>query len=112
VVDNEKSLTPVGMITDRDICCRVVAEGRNPLEMTAGECMSASVVAVTPEMSLEQCCAIMEDNQVRRVPVVDARGRCCGMVAQADIALYASNNKTAEVVKEVSKQTATSSTMA
>lgn len=108
VVDNEKSMTPVGMITDRDICCRVVAEGRNPLEMTAGECMSASVVAVTPEMSLEQCCGIMEDNQVRRVPVVDAHGRCCGMVAQADIAQHASNNKTAEVVKEVSKQTAAS----
>jgi CBS domain-containing protein len=106
VVDSEKDMKPVGVITDRDITCRAVAEGKNPLEMTAGECMSASVVTVTPEMSLDECCSIMEDKQVRRVPVVDANGRCCGMVAQADIAQYASNNKTAEVVKEVSKQTA------
>lgn len=106
VVDSEKGMKPVGVITDRDICCRAVAQGKNPLEMTARECMSDSVVTVTPEMSLDECCTIMENNQVRRVPVVDANGRCCGMVAQADIAQHASNNKTAEVVKEVSKQTA------
>ena len=105
VVDSEKSMKPVGVITDRDICCRVVAEGKNALEMTAADCMTKSVVTVTPDTSLDECCAIMEDRQVRR-PVVDRDGRCCGMVAQADIAQFASSNKTAEVVKEVSKQTA------
>ena len=108
VVDSEKGMKPVGVITDRDICCRVIAEGKNPLELTAQDCMSGNVVIVTPEMSLDVCCRIMEDNQLRRVPVVDADGRCCGMVAQADIAHYASSNKTAEVVKEVSKQTSAS----
>ncbi|MEK6303550.1 MAG: CBS domain-containing protein [Acidobacteriota bacterium] len=106
VVDSEKGMKPVGVITDRDICCRIVAEGKNPLEMTARDAMSDGVVTVTPEMSVDECCRVMEDNKVRRVPVVDASGRCCGMVAQADIAHYASSNKTAEVVKEVSKQTA------
>ena len=108
VVDSEKSMKPVGVITDRDICCRVVAEGLNPLNLTAQDAMSDGVVTVTPEMSVDECCKLMEDNKVRRVPVVDASGRCCGMVAQADIAQYASNNKTAEVVKEVSKQGAAS----
>jgi CBS domain-containing protein len=105
VVEDERSMKPLGVITDRDICCRVVALGKNPLEMTVGDCMSGNVVTVTPEMSLDDCCKVMEDNQVRRVPVVDAQGRCCGIVAQADIAQHAPCNKTAEVVKEVSKQT-------
>jgi CBS domain-containing protein len=68
--------------------------------------MTEMIVTVTPGTSLDACCSIMEDRQVRRVPVVDANGRCCGMVAQADIAQYATKNKTAEVVKEVSKQSA------
>jgi CBS domain-containing protein len=105
VVEGERSMKPLGVITDRDICCRVVALGKNPLKMTVGDCMSGNVVTVTPEMSLDDCCLIMEENQVRRLPVVDAQGRCCGMVSQADIAQYAPRNKTAEVVKEVSKHT-------
>jgi CBS domain-containing protein len=105
VVENGKSMRPVGVITDRDIVCRVVAKGQNPLDMTAGDCMSGNVVVLTPEMSLDDCCKIMEENQVRRVPVVDAGGRCCGMVSQADIAKNAPKQTTAEVVKEVSKNT-------
>ena len=106
VVEGKGSMKPLGVITDRDICCRVIALGKNPYQMTVGDCMSGNVVTVTPEMSLEDCCKVMEDNQVRRVPVVDANGRCCGIVAQADIAQYAPRKTTAEVVKEVSKQTA------
>jgi CBS-domain-containing membrane protein len=71
--------------------------------------MSGNVVTVTPEMSLEACCNVMEENQLRRVPVVDATGRCCGIVAQADIAQHAPRKTTAEVVKEVSKQTTAAS---
>ncbi len=50
--------------------------------------------------------ALFEDNQIRRVAVVDGSGACCGIVAQADIAVNASGQKTAEVVQEVSKATA------
>ena len=94
---------PVGMITDRDICCRVVAEGRNPLDLTAEDAMTPSVVSVTPETSLDECCKVMEDNQIRRVAVVDENGACCGIVAQADIAIAAKPKDVAEVVQEVSK---------
>lgn len=109
VVENMENLKPVGTITDRDICCRTVAEGKNPLEMTAGDCMSTPCVAVTPEMSIDDCCRVMEEKQVRRVPVVDERGSCCGMVAQADIAQKVSGSQTAKMIKGVSQETATAS---
>jgi CBS domain-containing protein len=103
VLEGDKKRKPVGVVTDRDICCRVVAEGRNPLDLTARDCMSSQCVTVTPETSIEECCDLMESNQVRRVPVVDSSGACCGIVAQADIARRASERRTAEVVREVSQ---------
>lgn len=103
VVDGKDTKRPVGMITDRDITVRTVAEGKNPLDLTAGDAMSPNVTTVTPKTSLEECCNLMESNQIRRVAVVDETGACCGMIAQADIAINASDSKTAEVVQEVSK---------
>jgi CBS domain-containing protein len=94
---------PIGVITDRDITCRVVAQGKNPLQMKARDCMSTPVLTVTPEMSLEECCRIMEEKQLRRVPVVDQRGSCCGIVAQADIVLKAPDRQATEVVKDISR---------
>lgn len=106
VVEDTAHNKPIGTITDRDICCRSVAEGKNPLEMSASDVMTKNVITVTPDTSVEDCCNTMEDNQIRRVVVIDDNGSCCGMVAQADIANNASDNKTAEVVQEVSKATA------
>ena len=103
VVENKQNMKLVGVITDRDITCRSVAVGKNPLKMTAGDCMSSPCITVTLDMSLEDCCKVMEENQVRRVPVVDKRGACCGIVAQADIAQHASKQETARVVKKVSQ---------
>jgi CBS domain-containing protein len=94
---------PIGVVTDRDITCRAVAEGLNPLEMEAGDCMTTPCVTVTPETSLEECCQALEKNKIRRVPVVDETGACCGMVSQADIARNAPKSETAEVVKKVSE---------
>ncbi len=106
VVENKSSRIPVGMITDRDICLRTVAAGKNPLGLTAGDAMTPSVVAVTKDMTLEDCCNLMEDKQIRRVAVVDRNGACCGIIAQADIAIKAGDRKTAEVVHEVSRASA------
>ncbi|PYS78494.1 MAG: CBS domain-containing protein [Acidobacteria bacterium] len=86
VVDNVASMLPVGVITDRDITCRTVAKGLNPLTLTVADCMTTPCVTVTPDTSLAECCRILEENQIRRVPVVDAGGTCCGIVALADIA--------------------------
>lgn len=103
VVDSEDSRIPVGMITDRDITVRVIAKGQNPLDLTAGDAMTSTVVSVTPETSIEECCNLMEQSQIRRIAVVDENGACCGIVAQADVATNAAARQTAEVVQEVSK---------
>jgi CBS domain-containing protein len=109
VVEDTENNMPIGVITDRDIVCRTVARGLNPLDLAAGDCMTRPCVIVTPEMSVEECCRILEDNKIRRVPVVDAGGCCCGIVALADIALNVKKNATAEVVKEVSEPSAAAS---
>ena len=103
VVDDEGGL--VGVITDRDVCCRAIAEGMSA-ETRVGDVMTRSVVSVTPDTSLEDCLASMEKNQVRRVPVIDDDGKCCGMVSQADVARTGSDAKTAELVQEVSQSRA------
>jgi CBS domain-containing protein len=107
IVKSEDEHLPVGVITDRDIVVRAVAENRDPLDLDAVDLMTAGIVTVTPEMSVEECCRLMENKQIRRVAVIDGNGLLCGMVAQADIAKHASNDKTAEVVQEVSKAAAT-----
>jgi CBS domain-containing protein len=103
VVDGEQSRKPVGMITDRDIVCRLVADGRNPLDSKVRDAMSESAVTVRQDASLDECERLMEERQVRRIPVVDETGACCGIVAQADIALNAPAKETAEVVKDISQ---------
>ena len=109
VVENQASRIPIGVLTDRDIVCRTLANGLNPLELTAADCMTKQIVAVTPDMSLGECCRIMEEKLIRRVPVVDERGACCGIVALADIALQSRKNVTGEIVKEVSERTQSAS---
>jgi CBS domain-containing protein len=106
VIESKKTNLPIGVITDRDIVCRTVARGFNPLDLTVGDCMSSPCVTVTPEMSVDECSKIMEENKIRRVPVVDAGGSCCGIVALADIALRAKRSVAAEVFKELSEPTA------
>jgi CBS domain-containing protein len=108
VVESKETKRPIGVITDRDIVCRTVAKGLNPLDLSVADCMTTPCVTVTPEMSVGQCVWIMEDKKIRRVPVVDADGFCCGIVALADIALRGKTGVTAEVVKEVSEPTAAS----
>ena len=109
VVENVASMKPVGVITDRDIVCRTVAKGINPLTVTVSECMTTPCVTVTPDASLDECCRLLEENQIRRVPVVDASGACCGIVSLADIAKHAKRRETAEVVREVSEPSASAS---
>lgn len=106
VVDRDDSKMPVGMITDRDITCRVVAQGRNPLDLTVRDAMTSTVVSVTPDTPLQECLDLMEESQVRRIAVVDDDGKICGIVAQADVARNADGQKTAQVVQEVSKASA------
>lgn len=94
---------PLGVITDRDIVVRTVAQGQNPLDRTAREVMTTPCHSVSEDASLDQCTDMMEKHQVRRMLVVDGSGSVCGIVAQADVALNAGKKDTAELVKDVSK---------
>jgi CBS domain-containing protein len=94
---------PIGVVTDRDIVCRLVAKGHDPLEARAEDCMSQPVVTATPDMAIDDCARLMEQYQVRRLPVVDANGVCCGIVAQADFARRGTRDTAAEVVERVSE---------
>ncbi|HEV3141644.1 MAG TPA: CBS domain-containing protein, partial [Vicinamibacterales bacterium] len=76
---------PIGVVTDRDIVCRVVAEGKNPSGHTAESCMTTRVVTVRTDASLSDVIATMEAHRIRRVPVVDEDGCCSGIISQADI---------------------------
>lgn len=95
---------PIGVVTDRDICCRGVAEAKGP-DAAVREVMSQPIVTTTPDADLDDCCRTLEDNQIRRIPVVDETGKCCGMVAQADIARHASKDATASLLRDVSRPT-------
>jgi CBS domain-containing protein len=96
---------PVGVITDRDIVCRVVAEGKNPVGHTAEQYMSQPVVTVRSDAPLDEVVSTMERHQIRRVPVVDERGCCAGIIAQADVAWTGNEHEVAELVREVSRET-------
>jgi CBS domain-containing protein len=95
----------VGVVTDRDIVCRVVAESKNPMAYTAETCMSQPVVTVRTDASLDEVVTTMEKHQIRRVPVVDERECCVGMISQADVAWSGQQREVAELVREVSRET-------
>jgi CBS domain-containing protein len=92
----------VGVVTDRDIAVRVVAEGRDPNTTTVGEIASRDPVTVEPDEDLDEALSEMARNQVRRLPVVEG-DRLVGILAQADVAGEASDSKTGRVVKEISE---------
>lgn len=110
VVENNDSKKPVGVITDRDIAIRTVAEGKNPLDLTVKDAMTSEVETVQEDTTVEDCCNLMEDKQIRRVIVVNENGGCCGIVAQADIAIKSTDSKTAEMVEKVSESNSSRAT--
>jgi CBS domain-containing protein len=104
IVSDTSTRRVIGVVTDRDITCRTVARGQNPLELSATDCMTTPVATVETDATVDDCCRIMESRQIRRVPVVD-HGSCIGIVSQADLARRAPTQLTAEVVAEISRPT-------
>jgi CBS domain-containing protein len=92
----------VGTVTDRDIVLRVVAESRG-LDTRVGEIASKQIVTVDPQQPLDEAMRLMAEHQVRRLPVCEDDGRLVGIVAQADIARSASEERTGRTVEEISR---------
>ena len=92
----------VGMITDRDITTRVVAEAADPNATSVGDVYSQDLISVEPDDDLKEAVQLMARHQLRRLPVVE-NDRLVGIVAQADIALADDQKETGELVEAISK---------
>jgi CBS domain-containing protein len=100
VVNNHEEKRLVGVISDRDICYRAVARSLNPAAMNAKDCMTAPAIAIGMDESIFDCLELMDFQHCLRLPVVDERGCCCGMVSLADI-----NKKTNEISSTLKSRT-------
>jgi CBS domain-containing protein len=93
----------VGMLTDRDITIRVVAEGRDPEQVKVRDVASSQLVTVTPQQDFDEALRMMAKHQVRPLPVVEEDGKLVGVVAQADIAREGDDATTGQLVEEISR---------
>jgi CBS domain-containing protein len=105
VVDNKQTKRLIGIVTDRDLALKVVAEERNPVDVKIGEVMTRELVTCRPDDDLEKAIALMASKQLRRIPVIDTNGVIIGLIAQADVATKIEGVKqTGEAVKEISRR--------
>ena len=104
VVVDDATRTLVGVISDRDIVVRLVAEGKDCARERIGRVMTRDPISCRPDESLEEAIHRMTERQVRRIPVVDSDNRVVGIIAQADVATRSDEESvTAELVREVSQ---------
>jgi CBS domain-containing protein len=106
VVESKTSRRLVGVLTDRDIAIRAVAEGRDGVTTSVGSVMTSDVRTTSADESVDDVMKLMGSEQVRRIPVVDDRGVLVGIISQADIVLDAKDDKRAEkTVEQISRPT-------
>ena len=103
VVLDQQSRKLLGMITDRDLCCHIVAAGLDPKATKIEKFITLNPVTCRDGENAEHCERLMQQNQVRRIPIVDAEDRCIGILAQADVALREKPEKVSQTVAEISK---------
>lgn len=105
VVEADQPQRPRGVITDRDIVMRTIAQDINPHKMKVADVMTNVALIVNEDDPVETCLNVMKDNQVRRIVVVDGTGACCGIVSQADVARHLDPVQVGELVKRLSQPT-------
>ena len=94
----------IGVLTDRDIVLKVVAEGREPGSTAVGDVMTTDIATCLPQENVEMAMEQMATRQVRRIPIVDRDGSLVGIVAQADVATrIGSAQETGQVVQAISE---------
>jgi CBS domain-containing protein len=103
VVVDQQSRKLTGIITDRDLCCSIIAQGFDPKSTPIQRFMRQNPVACRDGENLDSCEQAMQKHQIRRIPVTDGDGRCIGIVAQADLALKDKPEKVSKTVTEISK---------
>jgi CBS domain-containing protein len=103
VVRSKDNLELVGVVTDRDICCRAVAAGKNPADTAASEVMSSPVFTVTADTDIARSCKTFGEKEVRRLPVVDKQNHVVGILSLADIAEKAPEQFARELLRHSGK---------
>lgn len=103
VVSDQSEKRLVGIVTDRDLAVKVVADGRNPHEARVDQAMSSNPVVCRPNDDVQEAMRKMSSHQVRRIPVVDENHRLVGIVAQADLARRADEEDVGELVEDISQ---------
>ncbi|MEO6259289.1 MAG: CBS domain-containing protein [Thermoanaerobaculia bacterium] len=93
----------VGMITDRDIVIRVIAEGKDCSAAKAADAMSKGVKTVREDASVDDALKLMSSSQVRRIPVVNANDELVGIVSMGDISKTDQDNKVGRVIETISE---------
>jgi CBS domain-containing protein len=105
IVDNEQSKTLVGIVTDRDIVVKVIADGQDVTTTRVGDVMSKKLVTCRADDDVDVAMKAMAQFQLRRIPVVGENMKLLGIISQADLATRVdAPEKTGEVVKEISEQ--------
>lgn len=92
-----------GIVTDRDLCYGIAGDARDSNAVLVSELMTRVPVTCEPDFTIEECLRLIEENQVRRIPVVNKRGRCVGIVTQVDIARKIPPAHVAEMINEITK---------
>ncbi len=92
----------IGMVTDRDIVCRGVADGRDVATLTARNVMTKSILYCSADEDTEDAVRIMEAKKVRRLPVINAKKRLVGILALGDICERAGQQLSGEAIRAVS----------
>ena len=108
VVSDQQSKRLLGVITDRDLCCSIVARGLDAKTTPIQNYISQHPFTCRDRENIEKCEGLMQEHQVRRVPVVDGNNCVIGIVSQADLALKAKPDRLSKTVAEISKPTSTS----
>ncbi len=104
VLDGATTRKPVGVITDRDIVIRLLAEGRDPMHSAAKDAMTPAPVTLGPATDIEDAARALLKYKLRRAVVVSDDGACIGMLALADLAGVLPESQSAHVLKHVSTQ--------
>jgi signal-transduction protein with cAMP-binding, CBS, and nucleotidyltransferase domain len=98
----------VGVVTDRDLCLGVVAMDQHPQTVPVQQCMTTNMIACQPDEDIQRAADLMEERQVRRIPVVDQDGILHGMVSTADLCQRSnlSSDTAHHLLKKVTEPTA------
>jgi len=106
IVDSQEGRMLQGVITDRDIVVRVLAEGMNVDDCTVADAMTHDLVVADPEMDIVEVARLMGENQIRRIPVVDQDHRLLGILSFADVTREAGENVAGATIQDISEESA------